>query len=849
MAVAAAAAAARGGWVTSSASLVERARGGAEDAAVRVRRKRPFVDHLVLALSRYQADAGNRLAAAVSYYGFLSFFPLVALAFSITGFVIDAYPEAQQNLIDQINTFLPGLADKLNIASIGNVKVASGIIGIVGLLITGLAWVNALREAMRTMWHHNIQVGNILVRWLHDTFILLGLGLALLLTTAVSGAASAGIGLVLDALDLSGSTVATYLLRIVSLLLAVAADTVIYAFLFTRLPRVAVPMRRVLRGALFAAIGLELIKVGAAYLIPQKVSNPIYLTFGVLFGLLIWINIVSRWSLLAAAWTVTEPYDADVAPSGTASVDMAQKAGIPEEYASSDPAAVLTTFGGGVPSPLYGAIQAKSPVAAAEPGFGGGPASGAGPGLPGVRVGACLPGVRDAAKRPSAVWQGGAHAPHHSPYGYAPARPGCLDRRDLARLPAPACRRPRAQDVLLRGPRRAHRGQPGDGGGARAHRSADQAHASVRGRRGRNTRRAAVTFAPGQPRDREFDLVVYGATGFVGRLLAAYLAEHAAAGVRLGLAGRSAERLAAVREGLGAAAADWTLIVADSGDPAALAALTGRTRVVATTVGPYAKYGIELVEACARAGTHYADLTGEVLFVRDSIDRAHELARSTGARIVHATGFDSVPSDLGVLLAYERARADDAGDLTDTTLVVVSLKGGISGGTIDSLRGQVDAARTDAANRRLLADPYALSPDRPAEPDLGKQPDAFVPRFDKRVSGWIAPFVMGPFNTRIVRRSNALQDWSYGRRFCYREVHGFGNTVLSPALALGAAAMLGSAALGFSFPPTRAGAGSGAALAGRGAEREDPPQWPLPRPGARRYDLGQVLHQHRQGHG
>jgi len=313
-----------------------------------------------------------------------------------------------------------------------------------------------------------------------------------------------------------------------------------------------------------------------------------------------------------------------------------------------------------------------------------------------------------------------------------------------------------------------------------------------------------VTFAPGQPRDREFDLVVYGATGFVGRLLAAYLAEHAAAGVRLGLAGRSAERLAAVREGLGAAAADWTLIVADSGDPAALAALTGRTRVVATTVGPYAKYGIKLVEACARAGTHYADLSGEVLFVRDSIDRAHELARSTGARIVHATGFDSVPSDLGVLLAHERARADDAGDLTDTTLVVVSLKGGISGGTIDSLRGQVDAARTDAANRRLLADPYALSPDRPAEPDLGKQPDAFVPRFDKRVSGWIAPFVMGPFNTRIVRRSNALQDWSYGRRFCYREVQGFGNTVLSPALAMGAAAMLGSAAVGFSFPPTRA---------------------------------------------
>ncbi len=302
---------------------------------------------------------------------------------------------------------------------------------------------------------------------------------------------------------------------------------------------------------------------------------------------------------------------------------------------------------------------------------------------------------------------------------------------------------------------------------------------------------------------RDLDVVVFGATGFVGRLTAAYLDRSAPADVRIGLAGRSPDRLARVRRTLGARAAGWPLIAADSSDPASLRALAQSTTAVATTVGPYARYGLPLVEACADAGTHYADLTGEVLFVRESIDAAHPTAQASGARIVHACGFDSVPSDLAVLLTAERARADGAGELTDTTLLLVSARGGVSGGTVDSLRNQVDVARSDAAKRRLVADPYALSPDRSAEPDLGPEGDAVGPRYEPALGRWTAPFVMAGFNTRIVRRSNALSGWSYGRRFRYREVMGVGRSPVAPVLA--AATAVGTAALaaGLLVPPSR----------------------------------------------
>src|ERR1700754_4631773 len=157
---------------------------------------------------------------------------------------------------------------------------------------------------------------------------------------------------------------------------------------------------------------------------------------------------------------------------------------------------------------------------------------------------------------------------------------------------------------------------------------------------------------------REFDIVLYGATGFVGKLTAEYLAK-AGTDARIALAGRSADKLLAVRESLGDKAQSLPLITADASQPSTLNALAARTQVVVTTVGPYARYGLPLVAACAAAGTDYADLTGEPLFIRDSIDRYHKQAVDTGARIVHSCGFDSIPSDLTVFALYRRAQQDE----------------------------------------------------------------------------------------------------------------------------------------------------------------------------------------------
>ncbi len=300
---------------------------------------------------------------------------------------------------------------------------------------------------------------------------------------------------------------------------------------------------------------------------------------------------------------------------------------------------------------------------------------------------------------------------------------------------------------------------------------------------------------------RTHDLVVYGATGFVGRLLAAYLAGAAPAGMRIALAGRSRSRLEQVRGELPAAAGDWPLVVGDSTDAASLAALAASTRVLATTVGPYLRYGLPVVEACARAGTHYADLTGEVLFVRRAIDATDAVARDTGARIVHACGYDSIPSDLSVLLLAERARADGAGGLHDVQLVATA-RGGVSGGTVDSVRAQFEELGRDTTARRVVGDPYALSPDRDAEPDTRQPRDAGPP--SRTPDGrWTAPFVMAPFNTRVVRRSNALQDWAYGRGLRYGEVMGCGRGIPGAATATAITAALAGFAAAMSLPPTR----------------------------------------------
>jgi short subunit dehydrogenase-like uncharacterized protein len=301
-------------------------------------------------------------------------------------------------------------------------------------------------------------------------------------------------------------------------------------------------------------------------------------------------------------------------------------------------------------------------------------------------------------------------------------------------------------------------------------------------------------------RARAHDVVVFGATGFVGRLVAAHVASYAPPHVRIALAGRSPTRLAQVRRSLGARAADWPLLVVDATDADAVDAMATGSRVVATTVGPYARDGLRVVDACARAGTDYVDVTGEVLFVRDSIDRHHDTAAATGARIVHSCGFDSVPSDLSVLLAARAAADGGAGVLAWATLVLRSASGGVSGGTVDSLRVQLDELAGDPGRARIVGDPHALSPDRAAEPDLGPERAAAGPRWDPQLGMWTGPFVMAPHNTRIVRRSNALQGWAYGRRLRYREVVGFGRgwtaPVIATGMAVGLAATLGAMRLG-----------------------------------------------------
>lgn len=339
---------------------------------------------------------------------------------------------------------------------------------------------------------------------------------------------------------------------------------------------------------------------------------------------------------------------------------------------------------------------------------------------------------------------------------------------------------------------------------------------------------------------RDLDIVLLGATGFVGRLIAAHLIVTAPADVRLGFAGRSRSKLDALVAGMGAAGGRAELIEIDVRDWAGLQALVARTKVIATTVGPYSRDGMPLVRACAAAGTHYCDLTGEVLFVRQSAQECHEAAQRSGARIVHACGFDSIPSDLGVLQTATAAKDAGAGTLEDVVLYVRSMKGGFSGGTIDSARVQAIQARSDSAARTALADRYSLSPDRENEPrgdegrvdgrpphtsgsaapvlgplakvtPLGPAVERVVRSGLKGVSvrqdgegRWTAPFVMAEFNTRIVRRSNALLDWAYGRGFRYQEVSDLGRSPQAPVKGAVMTGGLIAGLAGLSFGPTRA---------------------------------------------
>lgn len=300
---------------------------------------------------------------------------------------------------------------------------------------------------------------------------------------------------------------------------------------------------------------------------------------------------------------------------------------------------------------------------------------------------------------------------------------------------------------------------------------------------------------------REFDIIVFGATGFVGELTARHLAKHAPDGVRIALAGRTEGKLEKLRTSLGEKAKDFGIVVADVDRPSTLDSMVARTTVLCSTVGPYAKYGETVVGACVNAGTHYTDLTGEVLFARRSIDKFHEQAVANGTKIVHSCGFDSIPSDLGTFLVYEKAKADGAGTLGSTTLVIRSIRGGASGGTIASAIGLADEVSTDRDARRVAGRPHSLSVDHSRETDARPGSDLGTVSgkdVDPSLSGTLAPFFMASYNTRVVRRSNGLLDFAYGPTFSYREtmaVPGPGIVSAVAARAVQGALAVGMAAL------------------------------------------------------
>ena len=264
---------------------------------------------------------------------------------------------------------------------------------------------------------------------------------------------------------------------------------------------------------------------------------------------------------------------------------------------------------------------------------------------------------------------------------------------------------------------------------------------------------------------REFDIVVYGASGFTGRLVAEYLAGRKGAATRWAMAGRDFAKLAAVRDEIGAPS-DLPLIAADASNPQSLRGMAKRTRVVLTTVGPYQLYGSDLVAACAAEGTDYADLCGEPAWMRAMIDANDAKAKKTGARIVFSCGFDSIPFDLGVLTLQTEATKRFGKPFARVKARVRKMRGTFSGGTAASLKATLAAAAKDPNIVALLKNPFALTPGFEGP----KQPSGMKPEFDDDFGSWMAPFVMAAINTRNVHRTNALTGFSFGRDFVYDEM-------------------------------------------------------------------------------
>jgi short subunit dehydrogenase-like uncharacterized protein len=265
----------------------------------------------------------------------------------------------------------------------------------------------------------------------------------------------------------------------------------------------------------------------------------------------------------------------------------------------------------------------------------------------------------------------------------------------------------------------------------------------------------------------KFDIVVYGASGFTGQLVAEYLASRYAkdSDLKWAMAGRSLEKLASVRDAIGAPA-ELPLIAADAGDPASLQAMIEQTRSVLTTVGPYQLYGSELVAACAANGTDYLDLCGEPLWMRQMIDAHEATAKSSGARIVFSCGFDSIPFELGVFFCEATAKKIFGAPVSRVKTRVRDMKGGPSGGTVASIKATFMAAARDLSLVSMLQNPFVLTPGFEG-PD---QPRGNRPKLDEDIGSWTAPFAMATINTRNVHRSNMLMGFPYGQELVYDEM-------------------------------------------------------------------------------
>ncbi|MEL6193486.1 MAG: saccharopine dehydrogenase NADP-binding domain-containing protein [Bacteroidota bacterium] len=266
---------------------------------------------------------------------------------------------------------------------------------------------------------------------------------------------------------------------------------------------------------------------------------------------------------------------------------------------------------------------------------------------------------------------------------------------------------------------------------------------------------------------RTYDIIIWGASGFTGRLVAEYLYKKYGANKELkwAMGGRNESKLEEVR----AAVADETvpLVIADSHDEASLDAMTKQAKVICTTVGPYAKYGAPLVAACVKNQTHYCDLAGEPPFIREMIDKHHDTAKANGVKIVHSCGFDSIPSDLGVLYSQQQAKKTFGEYATKVSMRVHDFAGELSGGTYASLSNNIEMAMQNRDILKVLMHPYGLNPTvEQSGPDT---PGIQSVVYDETAKTWIAPFMMEAINTRIVRRSHALEDFPYGGDFSYDE--------------------------------------------------------------------------------